>query len=339
MAAVLGRALYLVEGDTATLLLDFGDITDKTIYFSYETRTQVQLSPNGEHVAYLLDTETGADVLGYVNTQDGEHQVLKIAGDLRRSASKGEPSESMTSFVWMDNQSVVYTKLIGNSDQRLSELRRIDLKEGTETELAAGEIWQVLGVSEDGKRVYFVSGSYEDYSMHNSGEVATLNLDSGAITSGLLPGPKEGHRYLNFASVTLPDATSRILVTEAGPGMTVQLEQPKIWMVDPRDDSSTIIWTISRGKDLGTDVGYNCPRDFIWSASSESEFAYWTNGNGVDGVWVVDLQEDSAVQVVESVKQIPLAWSAEGIVTASFPEFDRLTLWSETGEVIGEIEF
>jgi hypothetical protein len=42
---------------------------------------------------------------------------------------------------------------------------------------------------------------------------------------------------------------------------------------------------------------------------------------------------------VESVKQIPLAWSAEGIVTASFPEFDRLTLWSETGEVIGEIEF
>jgi hypothetical protein len=336
MAAVLGQALYLVEGETATLLLDFGDITDGG-YLSYGARTLIQLSPNGEYVAYLCRT-AGSNILGYVNTQDGENQVLEITGDPQRSAGKGEASESITSFVWTDNQSVLYTKLIGSSDQWLSELWRMDLKEGSKTELAAGEIWRVLGVSDDGKRVYFVGGSHEEY-LYADEELATLDLDSRAITSRLLPEPVEGHRYLNFTYVTLPDATSRILASEIGPGTTVTLQQPEIWMLDPREDSSSVIWTISQGKDLGTDISYNSPRDFIWSSSSESRFAYWTSGNGLDGVWVVDLQEDSTVQIVESLKEMPLVWSPEGIVTANFSEFDQLTLWSETGEVIGEIKF
>jgi hypothetical protein len=106
-----------------------------------------------------------------------------------------------------------------------------------------------------------------------------------------------------------------------------------------------VIWTISQGRDLGTkggtDLGthYNCPRDFIWSPSSESKFAYLADGAPLGGVWMADLQSGSAVQILESREQILLAWSSDGIVTESFPWFDKLTLWSETGEVIGEIEF
>jgi hypothetical protein len=317
MAAVLGKALYLVQGNTATLLLDFGDITDTEIHFYHQARTQVQLSPNGQYVAYLFDTETGATVLGYVDIQEQENHILKITGNLQEPIGQGEPSEFINSFVWMDNQSIVYTNLRGN--ECLAELWLVDLEDGAETKLAGDEVLEVLGVSDDGDRISFLRGVLCDESRHYSEELASLDLDSGAMTPVLPPAPDEGGRYLSFTSVTMPDTTRRILAAEIGPGMTVVLEKPKIWMVDPRNNSSNVIWTISQGRDFG----YDCPRDFIWSPSSESNFAYLADGAALGGVWMVDLQSGSAVQIL-SREEILLAWSSNGIVTESFPWFDRL---------------
>ena len=341
MAAVLGKTLYLVQGDAVTLLLDFGDITDREIHFYYQARTQVQFSPNGQYVAYLFDTATGATVLGYVDIQERENHILKITGDLQEPRGQGEPYEFINSFVWMDNQSIAYTDLRGN--ECLAELWLVDLENAAETKLAGDEVLEVLGVSDDGDRIFFLRGVLCDESRYYREELASLDLDSGAVTPVLPPALEEGDRYLSFTSVTMPDTTWRILASEIGPGMTVTSEKPKIWMVDPRSNSSNVIWTISQGRDLGTKGGtnlgtvYDCPRDFIWSPSSESKFAYLADGAALGGVWMVDLQSRSAVQIL-SREEILLAWSSNGIVTESFPWFDKLTLWSEAGKVIGEIE-
>jgi hypothetical protein len=342
IAAVLGKALYLVQGNTATFLLDFGDITDREIYFYYQAHTKVRFSPNSQYVAYLFDTSIGATVLGYVDIQEQENHILKITGNLQEPTGRGEPSGFINSFVWMDNQSIVYTNLRGIDC--LAELWLIDLENAAETKLAGDEVLKVLGVSDNGDRISFLRGVLCDESRHYSEALASLDLDSGAVTPVLPPTPDEGGRYVNFTSVTMPDTTRRILAAEIGPGMTVVSEKPKIWMVDLRNNSSDVIWTITQGRGLGTkggtDLGtsYDCPRDFIWSPSSEFKFVYLAQG-GFGGVWMVDLQSGSTVQILEFREQILLAWSSDGIVTESFPWFDKLTLWSETGEVIGEIEF
>lgn len=346
IAAVTGEALYLVQGDTATLLLDFGDITDQEIHFYYDARTWVQLSPNGQYAAYLFDTYTGADVLGYVDIQSRENHILKVAGNLQRAVGKGDPSESITSFVWRDNQGILYAKL--KSAPNLAELWSIDLQDMEETKLAGDRVLTVLGISPDKEQVLFLYGIPFDDSGGYDEELAVLDLASGVVTRLLPPegaGQYSGKRYLSFTLVTMPDGTQRIVAAEIGPGMTVTFQKPVIWMVDPRNNSITAIWTIGQAKDLGTkegrdlEAGYDCPRDFLWSPSSESKFVYLADGAVLGGVWMVDLKNDTAVQIVEAGDQILLVWSSDGIVTQSFPWFDKLTLWSETGEIIGEIEF
>ena len=346
MAAVADEALYLVQGDTATLLLDFRDITDKAIRF-YETRTRVQLSPNGQYVAYLFDTDTGDDFLGYVDIQSGENYLLKVVGNLQTCVgSKGEqPFEDITSFAWMDNQRILYTKRKSAPDLAepwLAELWLVALEDAEETKLASDKVLKVLGVSPDKEQVFFLYGTpfYDFYSK----ELAGLDLVSGAMTRLLPPeGAEQGlsKRYVSFTLVTMPDTTQRIVAAEINPWETVNLQKPVIWMVDPRNNSIDAIWTISQGRDIGTD--YDFPVDFIWSPSSESKFVYSTYELVFDGVWMVDLKNDNVVQIVEISNTggqiLLLAWSFDGIVTQSFPGFDKLTLWSETGEIIGEIEF
>jgi hypothetical protein len=296
----------------------------------------------------LFDTYTGADVLGYVNIQSGENHILKVAGNLQRAVGKGEPSESITSFVWMDNQEILYTKL--KSAPGLAELWSIGLEDAEETKLASDKVLAVLGVSPDKEQVFFLHGIPFDDSGGYGEELAVLDIVSGAMTKLIMPPEGAGrnldNRYLSFTLVTMPDTTQRIVAAEIGPGMTVVLQKPVIWMVDPRNNSINAIWTISQGRDLGTKgrrdlgTGYDCPRDFIWSPSSESKFVYLADGAALGGVWMVDLKNDSAVQIVKEARgHILLAWSAEGIVTQSFLSLDKLTLWSEAGEVIGEIAF
>jgi hypothetical protein len=188
IAAVLGKALYLVQGNTATFLLDFGDITDREIHFYYQARTQVRFSPNSQYVAYLFDTSTGATVLGYVDIQEQENHTLKITGNLQEPIGRGEPSGFINSFIWMDNQSIVYTNLRGNDC--LAELWLIDLENAAETKLAGDEVLKVLGVSDNGDRISFLRGVLCDESRHHSEALASLDLDSGAMDTGLAPSAR-----------------------------------------------------------------------------------------------------------------------------------------------------
>lgn len=185
-------ALYLTEGDQATQLL----VLEGT--HTNNDRIETRLSPDGQHLVYLLLKGEGASVLEVVNTRDSQGTTIaEGAGDL--APEKGAAHEKLTSFAWMDAEHILYSVVtVGSSEEH--EARR----EATEPPPVQGEIWRssldgreqvqlttgfvsrVLGASPDGKRIYFLRFIPESWWLTPLEGFSVVDLASGA-TRNLWP--------------------------------------------------------------------------------------------------------------------------------------------------------
>jgi hypothetical protein len=133
--------------------------------------------------------------------------------------------------------------------------------------------------------------------------------------------------------VTLPDGSPRLLYSVAGRGDTCPPPPAVIWLADPISRSAQAIWTLG-GPDADGPFACSMPGSFLWSPQATGVLLYQDGA----AVWRLDVEARQAAQL--PITGSLLSWRPEGIVTQDISYGPRvLRLWSETGELLGEIDF
>jgi hypothetical protein len=343
-------ALYLVEGDRATQLLEFEGmhIGDDSVI--------VRSSPDGEHIAaLLLDSWDGASTLEVLDIK-GAHRVTldEGAGDL--APGKGAAHEDITWLAWLDDEHVLYSKVTAPSTEEVEASRETgaplpvrgeiwlaDLEGGTERLLAEAPVQRVLGSSPDGKRVYFTCHSQPGREGYYADGFCVMDVDLGAMRM-LWPSadrPLEGsapsnEAFFGYKLVTMPDGKQRVLFVGTEHHNGPPANPPDVWLADPESGEAKRLWTADQGETFPDGwVAYDTPVDFLWSPHSEEVFAYLGDGVAFGGVWWVDVGAGQTNNLLPGDLGL-VAWTDEGIVVQSQ---EALWLLDETGEVRGEICF
>jgi len=344
-------ALYLVEGNTATVLATL-EGTRAGVHHAI-----AQLSPDGRYVACLrTEGDDLRPVLETIDTQAGQRFIVaEESGDAHDRETTAEML--LTSVVWMDAERLLYSRVWWPSNEEWTASREagtplsirgevwLSSVDGAEQRLlAAGTVYRVLGASSEGATLYvtrLIPGREED----REEGFALLDVTSGEMENLWPQEERAVDRFHSFQLVTLPNGTRRLLFATAERGDTAPGSPPVIWAGDVESGQAEAIWTIDRGADWswGEIAGtiYDIPRTFLWSPRSEREFVYLADGAALGGVWRVDLDAGTAnsLGALEPVKRTGLhllAWTSEGIVVQNQ---DALWLVDEDGEVRGEIRF
>jgi hypothetical protein len=327
------KALYLVEGHTATQLATLDGTTVNS------NRAEAQLSPDGRYVACLRTEGSGFHaLLEVVDTRQAQRTTLAEVKDV---PAKGAAWEELTSVVWLDAQHILYSKVKWPSggtfkgSQGEIWLSSVDGKE--QHLLATGSIYRVLGSASKGQTLY-VTRLIPGWEEWRDEGFVRLDVASGEMEN-LWPQEEGGARGSSlYKLVTLPSGAQRLLFLGPGKGM------PTIWQADPEIKQAKAIWTVKHGETYtkGTTISgtlYATPDDFLWSPQSDHEFVYLAAG----AVWRVDMETGQDVQVVQftaGAGRLLVAWTAQGLVEQSWKwdaNWNKLSLWNEAGEVVGEI--
>lgn len=338
-------ALYIVQGDTATLLGGFEDET-LSIYF-----IDVQLSPGGRYVACWTYAGDGSRAIELVDTQDRRRVVLHQSTlDATLPPDEKDPpyADWPSSMAWLDEEHLLYIvqkrwRYNGSTADYPSyampgELWETDLNGGKQQLLAADRLDQVLGVSPDGRRVYFLrlgaewvsAGPREWYNLYS------LDLTSG-VTATLWPQDNDPDRYTGYTLLRLPDGSQRVLFMTLVPGDTVAAGPTAIWALDPRSGTAEFLGTVTEGGESAGMSWLATPGKYYWAVRN----SHPAGGGMVDDSWWVSLAAQHSHSLQQRERAKPLAWTAEGIVVYLR---DRgrgeslLQLLGDDGQVQGEIE-
>jgi hypothetical protein len=343
-------ALYLVEGDRATQLVEFEGlrIGDDSV--------MVWPSPDGRHIAaLLLDSWDGASTLEVLDVKEARRVTLdKGAGDL--TSARGAAHEDITWLAWLDDEHVLYSKVTAPGTEEVEasqetgaplpvrgEIWLADLQGETERLLAQAPVQRVLGASPDGKRMYFTCHSQPGREGYRADGFCVLDVDSGTVripwasTDRPLEGSTPSNNtFFGYKLVTMPDGKQRVLFVGTEHHQGPPVNPADVWLADPEREEAERIWTADQGGSFPDSwVAYDTPIDFLWSPCSEEKFAYLGDGIAFGGVWWVDTGVRQTRNLMPGDLHL-IAWTEEGIVVQSE---EALWLLDEAGEVRGEIRF
>jgi hypothetical protein len=334
-------ALYMVEGDRATRVVEFEGLdvgSDSVI---------VRLSPDGKHVAaLLLDSWDGASTLEVVDVAGAVYLALdRDARDL--APGRGAAHEDITGLAWLDDEHILYSKMIpptaeeADASRVHGEIWLTDLAGAERRRLAEAAVYRVLGASPDGKQAYFSCEPRQEGYLGDG--FCVLDVASGALRV-LWPRadfPMQGSSasntaFFGYKLVAMPDGKQRVVFVGTDARVAARSDPPDVWLGDPESGEARIVWMASQGKTFadGSSV-YDVPVDFLWSPRSEREFVYLGDGAAFGGVWRVDVESRQADNLMAGNVGL-VAWAEEGVVVQSE---EAIWLLGEAGEIRGEFRF
>ncbi|NPV09226.1 MAG: hypothetical protein HPY83_14870 [Anaerolineae bacterium] len=328
--------LYLVDGDSARLLLDMPDLNWGAATFSS------QLSPDGRHLAACFrGGDTAPSQMDLFDLEAGSRTTItRGAGELQAETEpEGRAYEEVTSVAWLDDAHLLYSKVTWSaSPVERGEVWVSSLDGENQKLLGTGYISRVLGASPDGQTIYVTRFIPGEWDWQEEG-FALLDVASGQVRYLWPKEDRSTEAHYSFELVRLPDGSRKLLFATGQRVSTAVAEPPVIWVADPETEQAEQALVVSQGRDQGKSTAYDLPRQFLWSPVSSDEFLYLADGAGLGGIWTVDLatHTSSPVPGTESLGDMAgriLAWAPEGIVTK---DAETLRLLSETGEPIGEI--
>lgn len=175
-------ALYWVEGNTAHQV---------AIFYGHAVGNQVlaRSLPDGSHLAVLFPPDRISDYyLEVVDLRSHEaNTLMHLVGDLQPEI-KNSDYQAITSFVWADNQHILYSKvwMPGEDLEATSapdkgvpldvqgEIWTLNIQSKEQQRIISAPLYRLIGISDDG-RTYFVSGLLERW-WRESG-LANLRMD------------------------------------------------------------------------------------------------------------------------------------------------------------------
>jgi hypothetical protein len=366
-------ALYRVAGDTAwplTLL--------PGTRWGHNAVIGLRVAPGGAFAAYLRGAGDYSDqLIEVVRLSDGQRTVVATlsrtpargvapselalsvvqgADPVRYTlaawsrapwAGGGTPTDELGPPVWLDAEHLAYTQVkwsqvpgagSGQAPEPgvplnlLTDIWSVSIDGRSRELLATAAVYRLHGVSAGGETLY-ATRLLPGYQDHRFEGFARVHLPGGAVEN-LWPADDESReRYLGFTLVTLPDGSPRLLYSVAGRGDTCPPPPAVIWLADPISRSAQAIWTLG-GPDADGPFACSMPGSFLWSPQATGVLLYQDGA----AVWRLDVEARQAAQL--PITGSLLSWRPEGIVTQDISYGPRvLRLWSETGELLGEIDF
>jgi len=334
-------ALYLVEGSIARQLLVYEDLnTDASI--------TCQPSADGKYAACLIRDSKGVASVEVVDGKDPQRTLIGTGIGSLSPNEKGGPSEEITSFAWLDQEHLLYSKItfpreFSRADRNWNiplpplkgEVWLSNLDGKDQRLLVTAPIYRLLGASPDVQTLYVTRllPGREDWLMQG---FSLLDIATGKLEN-LWPSEEKSTTSLySFKMITLPDGAPRITFIGAGPpGTTSSVKPPVVWIGDPETREAKPVWKMDHGEEYTvngkTHKQYYFSGDILGSPDSASEFVYSMLGNA----WKVNI-EDGEEEKLGPVYGKLLVWAQEGIVSQSR---NVIHLLGTTGEELGEIPF
>lgn len=325
-------ALYHIEGDSATPLMEFDDKT-------CNSKMTVQSSPDGRYTAILVDRWDQWDAATSLEIFDAEtkRRLLLDRGISGYRGTYEPPAEQVTSAIWQDEVHLFYVKTQWVTQEEVlksldegtplplkSQIWAVDM-DGLERRLvASGAFYRVLGFSGDGKLLYVT------YLMNNAPDeeiFSLLHLDTGKVDMLWQPAqpPLQGGRDMRL--VALLDGRQGVLYAKFRPASSEA--ENGVWIGNLQ----------TRGTRRLLPLAWQGPwaGNIHWSPVQQNAFLYTLHSEVGEELWLSKIGGEAEL-LVEDLPGSVLAWLPEGILVWNASK-SRLSLLNETGQVVGEIHF
>ncbi len=344
-----GLALYLVEGASATVIVDLKE------YHADSAIVHSTVSPGGSYlVLHVLDGEEGTSSVHTVDLETGERWVIAGGGaDGDDTGPAGNPWE-ITGAAWLDEDRLLFSRVSWPSAEAYDaywndgvpyvvsgELWSTDVRGSEQTRLASGDLYRVVAAGDDGRSVYVTQLVPEKWEWREE-SLAVLDVTSGGVRAAWPAREGAVGLYYGFTAATWRDGSRRIAFVTSRGEMTSATVPPQVWLGDPDGGTAELMWTADESRAGGaSDRSYVIPTQLMWSPETPDRLAVLARDGVQLGLWVVDRQTDEALRILDVEADAEgyasaelVAWTDRGIVMR---DWARIRLLSEEGEVLGEI--
>ncbi len=327
-------ALYLVEKNTATQVAIFrGRMMGEQV--------ASQLSPDGKRLAVLFPHDQVLDsFLEVVDLENGNvTHLVEVVGDALPEV-KNSDFQAITSFVWADDQHILYSKVTLPGGENLpnvaedggplpiqGEIWQTNLDGTQQSLLVTAPVYRLLWISKDGSR-YFVTGLIErDWKRE---DFYYLDAKSSVLESVWGSEGRPGYYTYALSQATLPDGSLRLFIAYSDEpiGHTTFKETPSFWMIDPETGSKQIMWNGDQHDQI---EGVYFPENIFWSPTSTNKYIYKFDGQ----LWVKDFQIGEETKLGEHRGWV-VGWHEEGILVK---DENLLQIIDLSGIPLGELCF